>query len=73
MAKCWLFEETGEVRKPERGEWFWYPRSRGEGIKEKLESIICLAVEGPECESHAKLFEAIIREASKALNILEAK
>ena len=28
MGKCWMFEATGEVRRPERGEWFWYPRAR---------------------------------------------
>jgi 2-iminoacetate synthase ThiH len=41
-----------------------------EGIKENLESITCLAAEGPEVTPHAKLFEAILREALKALNIL---
>jgi 2-iminoacetate synthase ThiH len=69
MGKCVLIE-IGEYNRAIRTE---YPSNPLEGIKEKLESIICLAAEGPEVESHAKLFEAIIREASKALNILEGK
>lgn len=88
MGRYWLFEETKInnsnsklVFHPEANRIpydYWgtateYPSNPLEGIKEKLESIICLAAEGPEVESHAKLFEAIIREASKALNILEGK
>ena len=50
-----------------------YPSNPLEKVKEKLESISCLAAEGPEVESHAKLFDAIVREALKALAVIEGK
>ena len=102
MGKCWMFEETGEVRPPRWGEWFVnpyafsnsepilckkedeilsyrilsvteYPSNPLLAIKEKLESITCLAAEGPEVENHAELFQAIAREALKAIEIMEGK
>jgi len=26
MGKCWMFEETGEVRQAKRGEWIYSPK-----------------------------------------------
>jgi len=42
-------------------------------IKSLFNSILCLAGEGPEVESHAKLFDAIVKESQKALTILEGE
>ena len=50
-----------------------YPSNPITQVKEKLESITCLAAEGPEAESHAKLFDAIFKEALQAIEILEGK
>jgi hypothetical protein len=87
MGKCWTIKETSDWKKgklidldlqnTETGQVLAivteYDFNPMESVREKLQSIICLAAEGPEAESHAKLFEAIAKEALKTLDILEGK
>lgn len=85
MGKCFMLQVTNEFDLNDvtyeieslpdiyRVNLTKYDSNPLEKVKEKLESITCLAAEGPEIENHAELFQAIAREALKAIEIMEGK
>ncbi len=83
MGKCWIIDDEQERIMPLTLLYLAknfpgiklteYPSNPLAIAKEKLESIICLAAEGPDVESHANLFQAILKEALIALKAMEGK
>ena len=42
-------------------------------LRNIMEGIVCLAAEGPEVESPLVLFQSIIKEASRGIDLIDGK
>ena len=85
MGKCWMVELENDMDHDELDfeidslidvyhvKINDYPSNPLLAVMAKLESIICLAAEGPEVDHPGKLFQAILQEALEAMKIVEGE